>query len=511
MSDQGGVWDWFTSDSWQDFRQQQQLRDLDASMSRAHAESSRLRSQLSQVQGGLESRLNRLAKAFDAFVELSDIRQDLIVFADAADVRRHAGATLSALAAGSAAPAAPDEVPGYWLRPAVAVVGGDREALAEAVARDPRRTAIFCCLSLAALGRREAIDPGWIDAGFGELAADRKVNRVQRALWVTAARGGFGQPGAVAMAERLGSLVSPAGSKRLAEVLATKATAGDPPFSHPDIQAQSDAAARLGGLRQRLERITGDTSLREPDPSLRYQDADGPAGVLRMLIAEGSEPERELLARVSELRAAITGDEAATGTIDDPLTDLDELLVEDLGGTEQPHLAAMALRVAAAGIAGHAEQLAEQASKPCPEQITLRVDRSDVILYADGRADQESVGAGVAKTAQGVAPKTSDGERLAAIGLMAGGVVAAIGLGLMHWIWIPLSLVVTALGARKWWRLRAQQVEDKRLTEVRAAEFRQRATTAAERFAAYAARAGDRADAAKQDLAAVTAALPGDR
>jgi hypothetical protein len=134
-----------------------------------------------------------------------------------------------------------------------------------------------------------------------------------------------------------------------------------------------------------------------------------------------------------------------------------------------------------------------------------------VILSADGRADQESVGAGVARTVQSVTPSTSNGERLAAIGLMAGGVVAALGLGLMHWIWIPLSLVVTAIGARKWWRLRAQQAEDKRLTETRAAEFRQRATTAAEQYAAYAARADERADAAKQDLAAVTSALPGDR
>ena len=512
MSDSGSAWDWLTSDSWQDYRQQQQLRDLDASMSAARSESHRLRSQLSQVQGGLESRLEKLAKAFDAFVELSDVRQDLIVFADAADVRRHAGATLSALASGKPAPAARDDVPGYWLAPAVTALaeratgGAGTDALTEALARDDRRTAIFCSLSLAALGRRDAIDPAWFDLAFGELAADRTVNGVQRALWVTAARGGFDQQGAVAMAERLGSLVSPEGSQRLAEVLATKTAAGSVSFDHPEIEAQWDAAGRLSGLRERLEKITGDTSLREPDPALARED--GPSGVLRLLIAEGSDPERELLARVAELRATITGDAADNGSIDDPVSPLDELLATDLGGTGQPHLAAMALRVAAPTIATHAEKLAEQASQPCPEQIRVKVDRSEVVLHADGRADQESVGAGVASTTQAVTLRTSRGERVAAVGMIAGGVVAALGLGLLHWIWIPFALVLSAFGAHKWWKLRAQEAADRKFAADRAAEFQKHAATAAERYGAFAAGADDRIAAAKQDLAAVTSALP---
>lgn len=515
MSDSGTAWDWFTSDSWQDFRQQQQLRDLDASMAAARSESHRLRSQLSQVQGGLESRLEKLAKAFDAFVELSDVRQDLIVFADAADVRRHAGATLSALASGQPVPAAPDDEPGYWLAPAVTALaeraggGTGTDALTEALARDQRRTAIFCSLSLAALGRRDSIDPAWIEIAFGDLAADRTVNRVQRALWITAARGGFNQQGAIAMAERLGSLVPADGSQRLAEVLATRADAGSAPFAHPAIEAQSDAAGRLSGLRERLERITGDTSLREPDPALaRNDELDGPAGVLQLLIAEGSRPERELIARVAELRAAITGDATDKGSMDDPLSPLDELLAADLGGTGQPHLAAMALRVAAPAIATHAEKLAEQASQPCPERISVKIDRSEVVLHDDGRADQESIGAGVAATTQAVTLRTSRGERVAAVAMIAGGLVAALGLGLLHWIWIPFALVLSGAGVRKWLLLRAQEAEDRKFAEDRAAEFRKNAATAAERFGAFAARADDRVAAAKQDLAAVTSALP---
>ena len=71
--------DWYT-----ERRQNQELEELRSEMSLAMSEASRLRSRVSQLQGSLDSRLRQLTDAFDAFVELSDIRYELISFADAA-------------------------------------------------------------------------------------------------------------------------------------------------------------------------------------------------------------------------------------------------------------------------------------------------------------------------------------------------------------------------------------------------------------------------------------------
>jgi len=56
--------DWMTTDSWSDYRQARRIRELDtelsslnSSLSRQRADSSRLRSQLAQLQGSLEERI----------------------------------------------------------------------------------------------------------------------------------------------------------------------------------------------------------------------------------------------------------------------------------------------------------------------------------------------------------------------------------------------------------------------------------------------------------------------
>ncbi len=77
--------DWYTEN-----RQNRALDELRDQMAAAASEASTMRFRLSQIQGGMETRLQRLTTAFDAFVELSDIRFDLIGYADAAEARRYA-------------------------------------------------------------------------------------------------------------------------------------------------------------------------------------------------------------------------------------------------------------------------------------------------------------------------------------------------------------------------------------------------------------------------------------
>ncbi len=74
-----------TSDWYGEYTQNQRLEELRDDLASASNETRRLRSQLARVQGSLEARVEQLVRAFDAFVELSDLRHELIVYAAAAE------------------------------------------------------------------------------------------------------------------------------------------------------------------------------------------------------------------------------------------------------------------------------------------------------------------------------------------------------------------------------------------------------------------------------------------
>src|SRR5882757_244025 len=110
---------WWWSDAHRERWQRDQIEDLQSSVSGAYSQASRMRSQLATLQGSLETKVNRLSAAFEAFVELSDIRTDLAVYSDAALVRHQVRLLLAAIT--TRRPPAPPELPdvaGYWLVPA---------------------------------------------------------------------------------------------------------------------------------------------------------------------------------------------------------------------------------------------------------------------------------------------------------------------------------------------------------------------------------------------------------
>src|ERR1700742_2222581 len=89
--------DWWEEDQG-DRRVQRRLEsELKDAYSYQASQSSALRSQMAQLTGSLEQRLNRLTEAFYAFVELSDLRAELAVFEDEASVRHAAVRLLRAL------------------------------------------------------------------------------------------------------------------------------------------------------------------------------------------------------------------------------------------------------------------------------------------------------------------------------------------------------------------------------------------------------------------------------
>ena len=174
---QGDFLDWLN----EDYGDRRVQRKLETELQDAYAyqarESSAIRSQMTQLTGSIEQRLDRLAKAFYAFVELSDLRAEMAVFEEEASVRHAALRLLRSLLRRATYPGAQLQLPplpadlprcrGYWLRPAVESVGewlaGDKRAaaaaLAEAQELDPVRTAVFRATSLAVAGQAELALP----------------------------------------------------------------------------------------------------------------------------------------------------------------------------------------------------------------------------------------------------------------------------------------------------------------------------------------------------------------
>lgn len=486
--------DWYT-----ERRQNLQLDELRDQMASASYEASTLRTRLSQVQGSMETRLQRLTTAFDAFAELSDIRFDLIGFADAAEVRRHAGQVLSALASGETPPPAGRDVAKYWLGPATEAVRGlvtdapDDAALAEALKRDEFRTSIFLCLALAALGRRNEVQAQWLETAFGKLADDGIVTRVQRALWTTAARGGFGVEGLTAIITRL-KVPSTAAPQRWAVPVKDRVARVDPVGPNfKEISNQTKARAELSQLRTAVEAVTGDTSVLEPDRELAYvagdkPDPDSTSAVLRQLISEGSEPERPALARVAELRAQISaGAEGGSGAIDDPAGAIDKLLGSDLRTTDEPHLAVTALRVVASGVLADAEVLAQTASLPSPGQVSREIEWRQVTLQTDG-PEPLSLAKAEADITATVQPLTIQ-DLAGPVAIGAVGVVVAVGLGLVHPFWIVVGLVILAAGGYRYWQARKKRSEEQGDTVRRIGRLREQAEQSAAELTTY--RLGD--------------------
>ncbi len=190
-------------------------RKLEAELQDAYAyqarESTAIRSQVAQLTGSIEQRLDRLTKAFYAFVELSDLRAEMAVFEDEASVRHAALRLLRSLLRRATDPDVELQLPplpaglprcrGYWLRPAVgsvaASVAGDEPAaaaaLAEAQELDPVRTAVFRTASLAVAGQPALALP-LLPAALQQPG--EQVTYAQRALWRACAHGVYGDLGA---------------------------------------------------------------------------------------------------------------------------------------------------------------------------------------------------------------------------------------------------------------------------------------------------------------------------
>jgi uncharacterized protein YlxW (UPF0749 family) len=348
------------------------LSYMSASLSQARASTDRLKAELSKVQGSIEQRLTRLSAAFDAFVEISDLRVTLGLFDAHGRVRHQAKQLLTGASVGDVA-----DAEGYWLAPALVALRGvadgvvDPDAFALATARDPLRAKAFHVLLAAEHGARL---PSFTEA-LPELADP--VPTYQRALWLLAADGFFGPVGWEHGVRLLSAHADEAlaGTIRSLAQPATAVTVPKDLDGGGDLATVLQACEKLTVLRSwvasAIEGYTGEPAT-SVDPVARRS--------LDLLIDEGSPVELPLLARERELRAVIEGEKSsASATWDSPAGTAAELLRADLAA-ERPDRKAMAVRASATVILDVAEKFAATARTRPPEELTVRTRYGQVTI-----------------------------------------------------------------------------------------------------------------------------------
>lgn len=542
-----------------DASQSRRIRELTSDLgymrsrlSQASSQTSALRSDLASLRGSIEVRLARLTAAFDAFVELSSLRDQLALVAGPALVRQATRARLVAL--GSAPGGGPvldvAEVPeaaGYWLADAVGALSGDPEteaAAAERAARvDRTRTATFLTLAGAVCGRTALVDR-WVGDALGGLDATRPVTRAQRALWVAAVEGHLGETAARAVRDRLGEAVAAVPPTLAQETvdrweLALRRVGGsrDGEADAPALPQARRAAASLAWLRDLVGRgappaggdDVGGADGTEPAgtpvsathpvddvPSGDDVPSDDPApsddpvltelvDVLRALVDEGAEQERALTARVAELEAVVAGKEAPGPAWDAPVGDVLTLLGDD-ALERGDAVGAAAREVCGAWLVAVADAYLAEAEVEPP--TSLEVTAMGVVLRARPDGPVEGVETALAKARAPQHPRTQQetlltgGTAAAAVLLwVVWGVDASGARGLYLCLALALSVAAGALVVR-----RVRRTRDDAARVVRGVDFVQReATRVQDRLVAVRERLVACRDDAREHHAAVMA------
>ncbi|WP_433501646.1 hypothetical protein ACQP1K_25675 [Sphaerimonospora sp. CA-214678] len=493
--------------------------------------------------------------------------------AGTAELHRYAQALLVHLAADGSAPALPPgvtDVPDYWLAPAIEALvlimsGKDAlEPLALATRLDPQSTTLFLCLALAVCGQGDRIHASWLGTAFGELSAERPVTHGQRALWLAAARGAYGPVGKIFVLRKLDAVAVPAEDERWLAALGTTSDApegtaapdGGPPAGEsgtpdvrkangtgasdvqranesaaeegqdgpvtvppslrdfpelttvPEIAKAIDAAARLRRLRERCAEITSAPRRSESEGAVEVTKVvsgmiwaeDEPLAVLRSLIGQG-DPQG-------------------------PMSSLTGHLLHDVRPGGDPHMAALAIYLAAPAVKAAAETLIEVVREPPPDTMTVPILGYEVKLRPEG-PDPESLATAEQRLVTESVPRRSHpwpGYLLLSVAVMAfvtGSALALLQtlgdgslLGRAPWDWAiwgwtlaGLGLVAGACGGHLLWRDRRREQAELQNVRARARELSELAEKAVWALHEYAREAEARAEAATEDLAELTRLL----
>jgi hypothetical protein len=486
---------------WADYAQNRRIKGLEedlsyvsASLSQARASQSRLKSELSKLSGSIEQRLNRLTAAFDAFVEISDLRVTLGLF----DVHGRVRHQTRQLLAGASIEDVSD-ADGYWLAPALVALRGvadgavDPDALSLAQARDPLRANAFHVLLAATLG-------GGLPS-FSEAVPSiaSPVPMYQRAIWLLAADGYFGQEGWERCTSLVSAVVDDTLSDTIRSLAGSRAVVQVPKdFDGGDLVTSLQSCERLTALRSwvtsTLEVHTGERAA-AVDPLVRQS--------LDLLVDEGSPVELPLLARERELRAVIEGKNAPSGTWDTPAGTAVDLVKADLSA-EQPGRKALAVRASAAVVLSVASKFEATARTEPPSSLPVRTRYGQVTITPTG-PDQATLAKAV-DTVDRVSVVESK-RRTVAYGAVTAAVVFVVLAIIAGWGWVFVTLAAAGVGLYQW-LTDAKERRDAAASALRAKEsLRDDIANRVEVFAKTRRELQDRQARVTEDMAALREVL----
>lgn len=503
-----------SDDWWTERQQNKRLKGLEedlgyvsASLSSARASQNRLKAELSKMSGSLEQRLNRLSAAFDAFVEISDLRVTLGLFDNHGRVRHQAK---QLLAGGGLAEVS--DVDGYWLAPALSSLRGvadgvvDVEELALAAARDPLRAAVWHVLMTSVAGGRGSVPATTLDTALPALPAE--TPSYQRAVWLLAADGFFGEAGGEVARRRAADFVRSLSTEdRAAALSALREVAVPKAVVH--VAKELDGGGGLMELLQASERLTvlrawvtdavdgytGEPAT-EVDPLAKRS--------LELLIDEGSPVELPLLARERELRAVIEGKTTASATWDSPAGATVELLRTAASSAEQPNRRALAVRSQAPLLLDMAESFANAAQGTVPDSLSVRTRYGQVTITPDG---PERVSLQKALDTADRTTQVESQRRGIAIGSAVVAVLFVVLAVVAGWGWIFLGVVALGVAAFQW----LTDAKERRAAAANAIKAKETLRTDVDRrveiFAKARTETGERQATVSENLTAIRTAL----
>lgn len=404
-------------------------------------------------------------------------------------------------------PGAPGDAaaPGEWLAAAVdglvALLDSDsagaRTRFTEATSHDGPRAATFCLLALALSGDGDLANMGWLDSAFPRLPLDGPVTRGQRAVWLTAAEGAFGEVGRALVRSRTAALVGKLDDEQQAEELPNwRAAVAElpPPVAAPSLPE----AAALSALRVWCAQATAVFDQPDEEPELSGDTVELARSVLGALIAE------------SDPRGTITAPLVADLRPEDPVPPWDEpvggslmLLREDAFDADHPMLRTIAVRAGKAWLTSIAEELAAASAIEPPDQIVAEIAGRPARLHARRPLDRQLARV-YARLDAGVPPRFRE-RNLAIVVLAVGTIVALAGLGSLSVLLVGLAIAGFGGG----WAIAAEQ--NRRHVLVTLAERKHQAAedaaAALETLKEHREEAKETAEQATRDLASVNTSL----
>ncbi|WP_375426106.1 hypothetical protein [uncultured Friedmanniella sp.] len=374
-------WNWlFASDYGRDKMLASEVDQLSAQAASARATNSRLSSQLASLEGSLDSRLSALSAAFDAYVELGDVREQLAAYGAEATIRRKVVATLQALAAGGRPARIAPEAEGYWLPYAtnavIALVEGRADTEAEEQARSlSHDTDLFIVVLLGALDRGALVAARVPDL----LVGDGTLTPAQVALWRAVLAGVYPEP------EPGGTVLIDAVGEAWRGTLAT----GDAKDWQRWVveHADQDSTAQLQWVADLLQ---GRVLMPLSSPAADAPEAGAPAAdprselqaVAIAVVTAGSDPERDLVQRAGELRRKIEHPRVGLALAPDPVA-VRSVVRTEFETTTDPGRRAVLLGWLRPGLAQAVAAAAAQPS-PQPEGIRRSLPFGSVVVGPDG-------------------------------------------------------------------------------------------------------------------------------